>query len=235
NTGVYADLETNLTEQVLVNGAARYEHYSDFGSLVTGKLAARYQPKPFLTFRAAASSGFRAPGLGQIHFSKVVTNIIAGEPEEIGISPVDHRAAGALGAEPLKPEKSVNLSAGFAVTLLNNLTVAVDGYDIRITDRILLGATFDDSTTARILSNAGFTGIAGVQYFTNGLNTTTKGVDVTADWRILSQESRTFALHGAFNWGKNEITHVDPLPSVLATSTDETGLLDEVTRVAIEK
>src|SRR6185369_14055942 len=111
NTGVYVDLETNLTEQVLVNGAARYEHYSDFGSVTTGKLALRYQPTPFLTFRAAGSNGFRAPGLGQVHFSKVVTNFIAGEPEEIGVFPVDNPAARALGSEPLKPEKSVNLSA----------------------------------------------------------------------------------------------------------------------------
>ena len=88
---------------------------------------------------------------------------------------------------------------------------------------------------ADLLGNAGFSGIAGIQYFTNGLDTKTTGVDLTADWRILTAETRTFTLHGAFNWGKNEITHVDPLPSVLATSTDETGLLDEVTRVAIEK
>jgi iron complex outermembrane receptor protein len=235
NTGVYADLETNLTNQLLVNGAARYEHYSDFGSVTTGKLAARYQPTSFLTFRAAGSTGFRAPGLGQIHFSKVVTNFIAGAPEEIGIFPVDHPAAKALGAEPLKPEKSVNLSAGFAVTVLENLTVTLDAYDIRIRDRILLGATFDDSTSLRILGNAGFTGIAGVQYFTNGLDTKTQGVDATADWRMLATRTRSFTLQGALNWGKNEITHVDPLPSVLSTSTDEKGLLDEVTRVAIEK
>jgi len=59
-------------------------------------------------------------------------------------------------------------------------------------------------------------------------------VDVTADWRLLTAETRSFTLHGALNWGKNEITHVDPLPAVLVHST-ETGLLDEVTRVAIEK
>jgi len=235
NTGVYADLETNLSEQVLVNGAARYENYSDFGSVTTGKLAARYQPSPHVTFRAAASNGFRAPGLGQIHFSKVVTNVIAGVPEQVGVFPVDNPAAKALGAEPLKPEKSVNLSAGLAVTLLDNLNVTFDAYRITITDRILLGATFDDSTTARILGNAGFSGISGVQYFTNGLDTKTHGIDITADWRVLTAESRSFTLHGALNYGKNEITHVDPLPSVLSTSTDEKGLLDEVTRVAIEK
>ena len=234
NAGAYADLETNLSEQMLVDGAARYEHYSDFGSVTTGKLAARYQPSPHFTFRAAASNGFRAPGLGQIHFSKVVTNVIGGEAKQIGVFPVDNPAARALGAVPLKPEKSVNLSAGFAVTLLENLTATVDVYDIRIKDRILLGATFDDDTTLAILARAGFSNVQGVQYFTNGLDTKTQGIDVTADWRMYSTATRSFTLHGALNYGKNEITHVDPLPAVLANST-ETGIIDEVTRVAIEK
>jgi iron complex outermembrane receptor protein len=235
NLALYADLESNLTSQLLANAAARFEHYSDFGSLVTGKLAARFQPTQRVTLRAAASTGFRAPGLGQIHFSKVVTNFIAGAPEEIGVFPVTSTAAQLLGAKPLKEEKSVNLSAGVAVTPVDNLTFAVDVYDIRITDRILLGATFDDSTTARILSNAGLGGIAGVQYFTNGLDTKTQGLDVTASWKVPLAAKRALDFTGAVNWGKNEITHVDALPSELATSTDETGLLDEVTRVAIEK
>jgi iron complex outermembrane receptor protein len=120
------------------------------------------------------------------------------------------------------------------VTVLDNLNVTFDVYDIRIKDRILLGATFDDDTTVAILQRAGFTGINGVQYFTNGLDTKTQGIDVTADWRLYSVASRSFTLNGALNYGKNEITHVDPLPAVLAHST-ETGIIDEVTRVAIEK
>src|SRR6185436_13948301 len=123
NTGVYADLETNLSEQVLVNAAARYEHYNDFGSVTTGKFAARWQPSQHLTFRAAASNGFRAPGLGQIHFSKVVTNFIGGVPEEIGVFPVDHPAALLLGARSLKEETSINVSAGLAVTPRDGLTL----------------------------------------------------------------------------------------------------------------
>jgi iron complex outermembrane receptor protein len=235
NIGIYADLESKLRPELLANAAARFEHYSDFGSLVTGKLALRCQPTERVTLRAAGSTGFRAPGLGQIHFSKVVTNFIAGAPEEIGVFPVDAVAAKLLGAKPLKEEKSVNVSAGLAVTPVDNLTFTFDGYGIWITDRILLGGTFDDSTTARILGNAGYGRIAGVQYFTNGLDTRTTGLDLTADLRVPLRTSRTLQLHGALNWGKNEITHVDGLPPELATSTDETGLLDEVTRVAIEK
>ena len=234
NVGVYLDLESNLTSQLLANAAARFENYSDFGALVTGKLAARWQPSPRVTLRAAGSNGFRAPGLGQIHFSKVVTNFIAGAPEEIGIFPVDHPAARALGAKELKEETSINLSAGIAVTPVDNLTATADVYDIRIKDRILLGATFDDATTRGILAAAGYSNVAGVQYFTNGLDTKTQGVDLTADLRFPMENQRSLDWRATVNYGKNTITRVDPLPAVLAGSS-EPGLLDEVTRVAITK
>lgn len=63
NFGVFADLETELTPQLLAAVAARFETYSDFGERVTGKLALRYQPSRRVTLRAAGSTGFRAPGL----------------------------------------------------------------------------------------------------------------------------------------------------------------------------
>jgi|SRR5712671_1232968 len=234
NFGSFVDLETNLTPKLLANAAGRFEHYSDFGGVVTGKVAMRLQPSTRLTLRAGGSTGFRAPGLGQIHFSKVVTNFIGGVPEEIGIYPVDNPAARLLGAKPLKEETSVNLSAGLAASPRDNVTITADYFRITIKNRILLGATFDDDTTLAILTRGGFSGIAGVQYFTNGLDTRTQGVDVTTNWRISMAGSRSLVLRGGVNFTKNEITRVDPLPAVLANST-ETGLLDVVTRVAIEE
>jgi len=203
--------------------------------VLTGKLAARWQPHERLTLRAAASSGYRAPGLSQIHFSKVVTNVIGSVPTQVGVFPVDHPAARLLGSKDLNEEKSRNLSAGLAISPADNFTVTVDFYDIRIKDRILLGATFDDSTTSRILDNAGFTDIDAVQYFSNGIDTKTQGVDITADLRFPLGGERSFNLRGVMNWGKNEITERDGLPVELATSTDETGIVDEVTEIAIEE
>jgi len=234
NVGVYTDLETNLTPKLLANAAGRFENYSDFGSVVTGKLAARLQPSERITLRAAASTGFRAPGLGQIHFSKVVTNFIGGVPEEIGIFPVDHPASRLLGSKPLKEETSVNLSAGLAVSPRNNLTITADYFNIKINDRILLGATFDDDSTLAILGRGGYSGIAGVQYFTNGLDTRTQGVDVNADLHLPLGGTKKLGIAAGANYTKNKITRVDPLPAVLANSA-ETGLLDVVTRVAIEE
>ena len=231
NVGVFADLETDLSPRLLTIVAGRFESYSDFGEQVTGKVAARFQASSRVILRAAGSTGFRAPGLGQSHFSKVVTNVIGGVIEEIGVYPVDHPAAVALGAQPLRDETSLNLSAGFAVTPMDNLTFTADYFYIKIDDRILLGATFDDATTRAILAGAGFTDIAGVQYFTNGLDTKTQGVDLSANWRVPAGPG-ALNLTGAVNYTKNEIVRVDPLPAVLANST-EPGIIDSVTWIGI--
>ena len=234
NEGVYLDLESNLTSRFLANVASRFENYSDFGSVITGKLALRFQPSPRVVFRGAVSNGFRAPGLGQIHFSKVITNYIGGNAVDVGVFPVDHPAARLLGSKPLKEEKSVNLSGGLALTPVDGITLTADVYRITITDRILLGATFSDSTAVAILRGAGYTKIGGVQYFTNGLDTRTDGVDLTANWKPALSHDRTFEFSVAANYTQNKITRVAPVPAVLAGST-ATSVLDVVTKYALEK
>ncbi len=235
NFGVYADAETNLSRQVLVNLATRFETYSDFGERLTGKAAIRFQPSPRLTLRGSVGTGFRAPGLSQVAFGKVTTNVIAGEFIDFGIFPADHPASLALGAVPLKDETSVNFSGGLAVTPQDNLTITADYFRIDIDDRVLLGATFDDDATLAILSAAGFSTIAGVQYFTNGLDTRTQGVDVTANLRLPAGSGGTLDLNAGVNWTKNEIIRVDPLPQVLQDAgSTEPGLLDSVTAIGIE-
>jgi iron complex outermembrane receptor protein len=231
NFGLFAEAETQLSSSVLVALAGRFENYSDFGSQITGKLALRVQPTRRLTLRAAGSTGFRAPGLGQSHFSKVVTNVIGGVVEEIGVFPVDHDAAQLLGSSPLEEETSFNLSTGFAWTPVDALTITADYFHILIDDRILLGATFDDDTTRAILADGGFTDIAGVQYFTNGLDTRTQGLDLIADVRVPAGPG-LFQLTAGVNWTRNEIRRVAPLPPVLANS-EETGLIDTVTYIAL--
>lgn len=235
NVGIYIDGESDLSRQVLADVAARFEHYSDFGSRLTGKAALRYQPSRRVTFRAAASTGFRAPGLSQAFFSKVVTNVIAGVVTDVGVFPVGHPASLALGSKPLRDETSVNFSGGLAVTPVENLTFTADYFHIRINHRILLGATFNDDATLQILANAGFSGIGGVQYFTNGLNTRTQGVDLTGELRVPAGPGGTLDLNASVNYTKNKITHVDPLPQVLVNAgSTVSGLLDSVTTIGIQ-
>ncbi|MBW8772277.1 MAG: TonB-dependent receptor [Gemmatimonadetes bacterium] len=236
NTGVYADLETNLSAALLANVAGRWEHYSDFGSNASGKLALRYQPtKPFV-LRGAVSTGFRAPGLSQVHFSKLVTNFLADTlggppvPEVVGIFPVGDSASRLLGAKPLKPETSVNLSGGFAWSPNASFTLTADLFYIKIKDRILLGAVLDDSAALANLAAGGFTDIGGVQYFSNGMDTRTRGIDFTADYRT-TQGAGTWSFSANANYTSNKILRVAQLPTSIST----TGLLDTVTSLATEK
>src|SRR6185312_7173555 len=164
NSGTYLDLETNLTPEFLVNVAGRFEHYSDFGSNVSGKLALRYQPAKQFVLRGSLSNGFRAPGLAQSYFSHVTTNFIGGQLIQVGNFPVDNPASKVFGAKPLKEEKSLNISSGIAYTPADNFTITVDYFHIKITDRILLGASFADDASAQILADSGFSNIAGVQF-----------------------------------------------------------------------
>ena len=238
NVGAYLDLESQLTKQFLANVAGRFEHYSDFGQRLTGKLALRFQPTQRFALRAAASTGFRAPGLSQSFFSHTTTNVIGGKFVEVGNFPVDNRASRIFGAKPLRDETSVNLSAGFAFTPRDNITFTVDYFRITISNRILLGATYggSDTVSSRILADSGFGNTIGaVQFFTNGLDTRTNGVDVTGGIQVPAG-SGTLDLSAAVNYTKNRITRVDPLPQILrGTATDLTSILDLVTKVGIEE
>src|SRR4051812_7693526 len=237
NVGAYLDLESNLTRQLLLNVAGRYEHYSDFGSRVTGKTAIRFQPSKQLVLRAAASTGFRAPGLAQSFFSHVTTNFIAGSLVEIGNFPVDNRASQIFGAQPLKEETSVNFSGGLVFAPRDNFTLTLDVFRIDIDNRILLGATYDngDSVVARILADSGLTTIGGVQFPTNALDTKTNGIDLTGNLR-LPVGSGTLDLNAGVNYTKNSIVRVGGLPPILqGTGTSFTGALDLLTTLAITK
>ena len=237
NVGGYVDLETNLTPNLLANVAGRFESYSDFGEKFTGKVAMRFQAGPQLVLRGAASTGFRAPGLAQSWYSHTTTAIQNGVLVEIGNYPVNHPASVLFGAKPLKEETSANLSGGLAWSPTRSVNLTVDVYRITIKDRILLGATFDgssDTVVKRILDDAGFELIAGVQFPTNALDTKTDGIDVAANWAIPTWRG-TLDFTAALNYTKNKITRVDPIPEILeGTNSTYTSALDPVIINAIE-
>ncbi|HEX9150684.1 MAG TPA: TonB-dependent receptor, partial [Flavobacterium sp.] len=63
SVAVYTDLELDLTDKWLVNGAVRFENYSDFGNTTNFKVASRYKLTDNINLRGAVSTGFRAPSL----------------------------------------------------------------------------------------------------------------------------------------------------------------------------
>jgi iron complex outermembrane receptor protein len=237
NVGAYLDLESDLSNQLLVNLAGRFENYSDFGSRFSGKLALRYQPAEQIVFRGALSTGFRAPSLAQSFYGSRITTFVLDQgtgrqtPFEVGIFPVNDAAARSLGSTALKAERAVNLSGGLAWSPTDRLTITIDGYQINLKDRILLTGFIAGDSVEKILAAAGIQAVA-AQYFTNIIDTRTNGIDITANYRTALGPG-ALTLNGGFNYTTNEITDQRPLPEELEGTGAE--LVDRFTTVALEQ
>ena len=73
----YIDIEANPIESLDIDVAGRFENYSDFGTTVNGKIAARYDFNDMFALRGAVSSGFRAPSLQQEYVTYTSTIFVA--------------------------------------------------------------------------------------------------------------------------------------------------------------
>jgi len=233
NVGVYTDLSSDLTSQLLVDVAGRYENYSDFGSTTTGKLSARYQIVKGLALRGSASTGFRAPSLMQEFFSSTATNFVGGVPFDIKTFPASSAEAEALGSSPLKAEKSRNYGIGFAVEPLSGLSLTTDYYYVAIDDRIVLSNNFTGAAATAALTNIGITGIQGGRYFTNAVDTKTHGIDIIANYGLSMSNSSVLRLSAAYNHNRTRVTRVDTLPTNL--SGLKSSLFDRVEKGRIEE
>lgn len=215
---VYIGLEGDVTEQLSLGAAVRYEHYSDFGSTTTGKLTGRYAFTDKVAVRATASTGFHAPSLQQQYYSTTSTNFIqtpdGNLPFDIATFRVNHPAAIALGAEPLTAEESENLSLGLVLQPTEGLYVTIDAYQIKVDDRITLSENLISTDVRNFLNANGFPDVAGGRYFTNAIDTTTQGVDIvgTYNWKLDASE---LDLTLGYNYNKTEIDRIEPNPASL--------------------
>jgi iron complex outermembrane recepter protein len=203
----YVDLEAQVTEKFLASIAVRGEDYSDFGSEVTGKLAARFDFTPSFAIRGAASTGFRAPGLQQEFFTSTATNFIGGIPFEVGTFPATSATAGVLGAQPLDAEKSRNYSLG-TVFRFGSFEATIDAYRIDIEDRIVLSENLNTPQVAALIAPFG---ASVARFFINGVDTKTEGVDLVARYLLRTEGAGKFEFVAAGNWNS---TDVEKLPSL---------------------
>ncbi|WP_256325759.1 TonB-dependent siderophore receptor [Sphingomonas sp. YR710] len=145
NFSQYLDVSLNPVEHLLVDGAVRHEHYTDFGSTTVFKLTSRYDLSDSIAVRGTVSTGFRAPTLAEGGYS----GINVGPSSVSGVLPPASAAAGALGFGGLKPEKSTNFSFGLVLNPAPRLTITVDAYQITIRDRIMISSGFNGYTGNR--------------------------------------------------------------------------------------
>ncbi|MEO6340677.1 MAG: TonB-dependent receptor [Caulobacteraceae bacterium] len=177
----YVDVSTKVLGALDIDVAGRYEHYSDFGSVATGKLALRYDLTPNFALRGAVSNGFRAPSLQQSFITTTSTNFVAGVPIQTILLASNNPVARFIGAVALKPEKSTNLSAG-AVFRAGAFSATIDSYIIRINNRIVLSDILSQGNVIGLFPASAQ--IGGVRFFTNGADTTTTGQEAVVSYHF---------------------------------------------------
>ena len=218
NWSVYVDLETEFTERFSGGAAFRYEDYSDFGDTLSGKISGRFEVTDSFAIRGTASTGFRAPNLQQQYYATTATNFIGGIPFDVRTFPVSSPVAIALGAEPLRPEESESFSIGFVAEPLDGLRVTADFYQIDIDDRIVLSETLTGAAVEAFLLTQGFPGVTGGRYFTNAIDTRTKGFDIVATYDFDLGNAGNLAASLAYNNNDTEITFIAPNPTQLQSN-----------------
>lgn len=208
--GVFADVEWEPTEQILLSGAVRFEDYSDFGSATTFKFAGRYDIIDQIAIRGAISTGFRAPSLQQQFFTTTSTNFIGTPPEpfEVGTFPATSAPAVALGGGQLGAEKSDNYSVGVVLRPTDNWFLTVDLFQIDIDDQIFLTENLSGTAVDMALADAGVTGVDRVRFFQNGIVSKTKGIDVVTNYDLDLGNAGELGLSGAFNLSDVQILSV---------------------------
>jgi len=216
NLAGYIDLEQNFTDKLLGQAATRYEHYQDFGSSLTGKLAGSYKASDSLVFRASTSSGFRAPSLAQSYYSSTYTNLVGGVLTDIVHLPVSDPVAKTLGATSLKPEKSLHLSFGSSYRPQQSVLITADLFHNQIRDRIVGTGTIDTTYGPLASSILTAAGLGGVSFMTNAADTKTSGVDLSFT-NTRQIPSGKVDLSAEYQYSRTEVTDVH-VPGILGSA-----------------
>lgn len=198
NVSVYLDIEHDVTDDLLVQYALRYEDFSDFGSTLNGKLAANFALNDTVSIRSSVSTGFHAPTPGQSNITAINTTILTnGSGDTVlvdeGLVRPDSDEAMSVGGGPLQEETSVSFSLGF-VAKTDFGTFTIDGYQIEVDDRIY--------RTENITTPDGLN----IGFFTNGMDIRSSGIDVIYTNHFVLSDNLDTHITFAYNYGKIEVT-----------------------------
>ncbi|MCE2397888.1 MAG: TonB-dependent receptor [Gemmatimonadetes bacterium] len=213
NFAAYMDMEyQGVDDKWLVDLAGRFEQFSDFGSTVNGKLAARVSVSEQLGLRTSASTGFRAPTPGQQNAFNVSTiyDPAIMDLTNNGTIPSTSPLALEFGGEQLKPEKSVNFALG-GVYDDGPLSLSMDFFRVVVSDR--LTTSVDKQLTPEeiqqlidddIIREGGV--LARFRFFINDFSTTTTGIDLVGAYEIRGAGGSTTTWSSAWNWTSTVVT-----------------------------
>ena len=221
NFAVYAGVDLDLSEALLVSLAGRNENFSDFGSNFSWKAAGRLKLGESGVFRASHSTGFRAPTLHQRHLTNSQYIIVASSPEPLlqGTLANNNAAVEELGVPNLFAETSKNTSFGLTYKHNSNFSASLDFYQINVNDRVLfssqIGSDDDNTTTNPVEQILEDNGVVAVQFFINAGDTKTTGVDFVMNYRNIELGNGTLDASLAANFNKTTIASINT-PDALA-------------------
>ena len=230
---VYLDGEYSFSDNLLVNGAVRYDDYDGFGDTANFKLAANFGLTDNVRLRAAVSTGFRAPSMQQLYFNNVGTqfvpdvNDVDGDGDvneliavQVGTFRNDSTLAQGIGIPELKEEESTNFSVGLAADITDRLNVTIDYYSIDIDDRIVvsnrLGFGLSNALDAALIQ----AGAGAGQFFLNGADTETDGFDIVAEYSGIELAGGDIDLTLAANFTETDVVKVFTPPGSGLESVD---------------
>ena len=210
--GAYIDVESDVSERLLLGGALRYENYPDYGNTLDGKIAARLQVGDNVALRGAVSTGFRVPTAGQANLRNVTTEFQMGMLADIATLPPTNPVAQQKGATALTPEESVNTTFGIVIDA-GAFDVTLDYYNIKIEDRVSFTSRFtlteEDISALLAAGVSDATSFSSVRFFSNQQTVEASGVDLVASY--------PFALGGGAstltvvaNWSDIKLTQFNP-------------------------
>jgi iron complex outermembrane recepter protein len=209
--GFYGGAETDISKALTVGLATRWEKYASFGSALVGKFNFLFRATEAVSLRGTIGTGFHAPSPGQNNTQIVTTNFRGGDAVQTGTYPTTSSIAQFYGASALKPERSTNFGAGIVLKPFDRFSLTIDGYSIKVRNRIGISQTF--SVTAADLARLPALSIVGVggdvNYFTNGFNTTTEGFDVVGNYRS-DLAGGSLGLTLAYNYNMSRVTAFNP-------------------------
>ncbi|MEJ7913968.1 MAG: TonB-dependent receptor, partial [Chitinophagaceae bacterium] len=237
NIGVFIDLESDVTDRLLLAVAGRYEHYSDFGGNLSGKLATRFNLTKNFALRGSVNRGFRAPSLQQIFNSQTTSTVQAGAIRQTKQLRSDDKRLQSLGIEDPRPELSWNYNIGLTAKAGSSFLVTLDAYQIDVQNRIIISEILAVTSAIPALQAAfpAATGIREVTFFTNHINTRTKGIDLVTSYKRAVSATRAFNASLAFTFNKTEIISEKTTPQALqAGATNKIKLIDTVSISLIE-
>lgn len=230
NVGVYVDVLSDITDKWLVDVAARFENYSDFGANVSGKVSTRYKLTDLFSVRGSLNRGFRAPSMHQLYYSNnadaqwlTLNGVFDSYP--IAHLRNDNPYVAALGVSKLKAETTLDYNLGLTAQLTPDLVFTADAYQIDITDRVVISGQLDAKSPALapVFNGSGF---AQVQFFSNALDTRTRGLDLVLSYRKRHGRDQDLGLSAAMALNETKVRGEVRTPGQLASLG--TPLVDRV-------